>query len=80
MTSRSSVAQPANSLLRTYVRSEVVVVYKTKEDFGGLSNMASGYPLQINGVRILITEALYQACRFPISRRSSGKSSGSTVR
>jgi ribA/ribD-fused uncharacterized protein len=27
--------------------------------------MASGYPLQINGVRVLTTEALYQACRFP---------------
>lgn len=52
-------------LLRTYVRSEVVIVYKTKEAFGGLSNMASGYPLQINGIRILTTEALYQACRFP---------------
>lgn len=65
MTSRSSINQPENSLLRTYFRSEVVVVYKTKEDFGGLSNMASGYPLQINGVRILTTEALYQACRFP---------------
>jgi len=65
MTSRSSIDQPENSLLRTYVRGEVVVVYKTKEDFGGLSNMASGYPLQINGVRILTTEALYQACRFP---------------
>jgi len=51
--------------MRTYVRSEAVVFYKTKEDFGGLSNMASGYPLQINGVRILTTEALYQACRFP---------------
>ena len=65
MTLRSSIDQPAHSLLRTYVRSEVVVVYKTKEEFGGLSNMASGYPLQINGVRILTTEALYQACRFP---------------
>ena len=56
---------PENSLLRNYCRGEAVVVYKTKEDFGGLSNMASGYPLQINGVRILTTEALYQACRFP---------------
>lgn len=65
MTSRSSIDHPENSLLRTYVRGEVVVVYKTKEDFGGLSNMASGYPLQINSVRILTTEALYQACRFP---------------
>ena len=65
MTSRSSLDQHEQSLLRTYVRSEVVVVYKTKEAFGGLSNMASGYPLHINGVRILTTEALYQACRFP---------------
>lgn len=62
---RSNTDQTENCLLRTYVRGEVVVVYKTKEDFGGLSNMASGYPLQINGVRILTTEALYQACRFP---------------
>jgi len=66
MTSRGSNIDPKkNSLLRTYNRGEVVVVYKTKENFGGLSNMASGYPLQINGVHILTTEALYQACRFP---------------
>lgn len=52
-------------LLRTYLREEGVVFHKTKESFGGLSNMASGYPLHINGVRILTTEALYQACRFP---------------
>ncbi|MGA4474578.1 NADAR family protein [Ectopseudomonas chengduensis] len=66
MTSRRYKKHPAEDcLLRTYVRGEVVVVYKTKEDFGGLSNMASGYPLQINGVRILTSEALYQACRFP---------------
>ncbi|MDL0431302.1 NADAR family protein [Marinobacter sp. TBZ242] len=65
MTLRSSIDQPEKSLLRTYVRSEVVVFYKTREAFGGLSNMASGFPLQINGVRILTTEALYQACRFP---------------
>jgi len=64
MTSHFSI-HPTNSLLRTYARGEVVVVYKTKEEFGGLSNMASGYPLEINGVRILTTEALYQACRFP---------------
>lgn len=62
---RSNTNQGKSHLLRTYVRSEIVVVYKTKEDFGGLSNMASGYPMQINGIRILTTEALYQACRFP---------------
>jgi type I restriction enzyme S subunit len=27
--------------------------------------MAGGYPLNVNGVRILTSEALYQACRFP---------------
>ncbi len=57
--------QLEKNLLRTYSRSEIAVVYRTKEAFGGLSNMASGYPLNINGVRILTTEALYQACRFP---------------
>ncbi len=51
--------------LRTYHRAEVVVVYKTRDSFGGLSNMAAGFPLQVNGVRILTSEALYQACRFP---------------
>jgi len=27
--------------------------------------MASGFPLKVNGVHILTSEALYQACRFP---------------
>lgn len=52
-------------IVRTYHRADVVVVYKTKESFGGLSNMASGFPLRVNEVRILTSEALYQACRFP---------------
>ena len=55
----------ATNVLRTYNRAEVVVVHKTKENFGGLSNMASGFPLRVNGMRILTSEALYQACRFP---------------
>jgi type I restriction enzyme S subunit len=50
---------------RTYSRQEAVSFRKTNEKFGGLSNMAPGFPLEINGVRILTTEALYQACRFP---------------
>lgn len=49
----------------TYRRPECVVFLKTREAFGGLSNMAAGYPLVVNGVRILTAEALYQACRFP---------------
>jgi type I restriction enzyme, S subunit len=50
---------------RTYTRRESVVFSKTKEAFGGLSNMAAGFPIRVNGVRILTSEALYQACRFP---------------
>ncbi|RYH00046.1 MAG: NADAR family protein [Alphaproteobacteria bacterium] len=50
---------------RSYTRSDVVAFRKTNEDFGGLSNMAPGYPLMIDRVRIRTSEALYQACRFP---------------
>lgn len=43
---------------------------KTKEEHGGLSNMAGGYPIKVqlsdhSYVDIRSTEALYQACRFP---------------
>jgi ribA/ribD-fused uncharacterized protein len=51
--------------MTTYPRAECVVFRKTKETWGGLSNMAAGFPLSIAGVRILTSEALYQACRFP---------------
>jgi type I restriction enzyme S subunit len=50
---------------RTYVRDEAVVFKKTNEKFGGLSNMARGFPLRVGAVHIPTTEALYQACRFP---------------
>ena len=48
-----------------YTPAESVIFFKTKEEFGGLSNMATGFPLQVNGIRIPSSEALYQACRFP---------------
>lgn len=83
MTSSISRSEMTNNF-RTYPRAEVVVVYKTKESFGGLSNMASGFPLKINGVRILTTEALYQACRFPhlpeIQREIIGQHSPMTAK
>ncbi|GEM_PF-682397 len=50
---------------RKYKVNEVVWFRKTKEAYGGLSNMCSGYSLKINGHDILSSEALYQACRFP---------------
>lgn len=50
---------------RKYIRSDCIVFLKTKENFGGLSNMAGGYPVKVNGIYIRSSEALYQACRFP---------------
>jgi type I restriction enzyme S subunit len=50
---------------RLYHRQSCVVFHKTKELYGELSNMAGGYPLRVNGTRILTSEALYQACYFP---------------
>lgn len=55
----------AHSQIRSYVASETAVFRKTRERFGGLSNMASGFPLQVNGICIRTSEALYQSCRFP---------------
>ena len=37
---------------------------RTKEEWGGFSNMCSGYPLLVGGVDIRTSEALYQALRF----------------
>ena len=62
---RLSVGQVVSKNLRKYNRESSVVFFKTKEQFGGLSNMAGGYPLQVNGIDIRSSEALYQACRFP---------------
>ena len=53
------------SQVRTYDPSASVVFLKTNKRFGGLSNMAPGFPLWVNSVRIRTSEALYQACRFP---------------
>ncbi|MFC1811915.1 NADAR domain-containing protein [Thermodesulfobacteriota bacterium] len=50
---------------RTYQRITSAVFRKTKEKYGGLSNMAGGFPLSINDIKIRTSEALYQACRFP---------------
>lgn len=48
-----------------YHKENSCIFKKNNEEFGGLSNMATGFPLQVNGVEIRTTEALYQACRFP---------------
>ena len=53
------------SQVRSYRATDSVVFKKTKEKYGGLSNMAPGYPIRVNGVHIRTSEALYQACRYP---------------
>lgn len=50
---------------RQYRRDDVIAFRKTGETFGGLSNMAPGFPISLLGHRIRTAEALYQACRFP---------------
>lgn len=50
---------------RIYDAESCVSFRKTKEEFGGLSNMAAGFPLVVANTPIRTSEALYQACRFP---------------
>ena len=61
----SSTSQETRRQTRTYDRASSIVFLKTKELFGGLSNMAGGFPLCVNDLDIRTSEALYQACRFP---------------
>lgn len=61
----SNPQQSTTDQTRTYDRASSVVFLKTHEAFGGLSNMAGGFPLNVQGTRIYTSEALYQACRFP---------------
>src|SRR5271155_2482235 len=55
----------AEQNFRIYRPEECVTFRKTTEPFGGLSNMAPGFPLAVNRVFFLTSEALYQCCRFP---------------
>ena len=41
------------------------VFLKTKEQFGGCSNMCAGFPIVIEGVHALTSEALFQAMKYP---------------
>jgi len=52
--------------IREYLISEVITFRSTKAEFGGLSNMANGFSLNVNGVIIPSAEHLYQACRYPL--------------
>jgi len=51
--------------MKTYIQDQVVSFCKTREAFGGLSNMAAGYLITLYGVRCRTSEHLYQALKFP---------------
>lgn len=51
-------------MVREYNISDSLVFRKTKEQFGGLSNMASGYALYVNEIIIPSAEHLYQVMRY----------------
>ena len=59
----SSISSETN--IRVYDPAQSVIFFKTKDKWGELSNMAAGFPVQVNGVSFRTVEALYQACRFP---------------
>ena len=54
---------PSDGIVR-YAAGEVVRFRKSKEQWGEFSNMASGFPLEVNGRMLRTSEALYQACKF----------------
>ena len=58
--------EPESKKKRIYLKKDSIVFGKTDGPFGGLSNMAPGYPLLINDHIVLNSEALYQAMRYPL--------------
>lgn len=56
-----------------FSRSSAVVFRATKDQWGGLSNMAAGYPLMVNGHLFRTSEALYQAFRYADDRAEDGE-------
>lgn len=63
--SQNELRAMGESQIRQYIREKAVTFRKTTERFGGLSNMAPGFPIELDGTYIRTSEALYQACRFP---------------
>jgi ribA/ribD-fused uncharacterized protein len=43
---------------------DCAVIYKVDGEYGDLSNMSNGFPLQLCGVTIPSSEALFQMCRY----------------
>lgn len=54
-----------NNNIRLYYKDDCIVFRSTKEEYGGLSNMSSGFPIEIGKYIVRNSEVLYQALRFP---------------
>lgn len=50
--------------MNTYPTDECAVFFKTREEYGQLSNMANDFPLRWEGRTVYSSEALYQAHKF----------------
>lgn len=55
----------SESDVQVYTPDECAVFWRTKELYGGFSNMCGGYAIQLGDIVIRSSEALYQACRYP---------------
>ena len=60
-------------MISRFSRTDSVVFRATKDKWGGLSNMAAGYPLLINGHLFRTSEALYQAFRYTDDKSEDGE-------
>lgn len=54
-----------NTSLSTYNINNVCAFKKATDPFGGFSNMAGGFPIEVNGINFRTSEALFQITRFP---------------
>ncbi len=50
---------------RRYANGRCIVLSRSKDEFGGLLNMSSAFPLNVNGIAFPSAEHLYQCLRYP---------------
>lgn len=54
------------AMLHTYDLDLCIAFSHPQGAWGAFSNFSAAFPVRINGVLLLTTEHLYQACRFPL--------------
>ena len=61
---------------KTCRKSECAFFMRSRDRCGKLSNMTSGFPLEVNGLRFQGPEGLYQAMKFPHDPAQQARISG----